>query len=54
MCESEVLDEKEGYLSIEVSEEELDLYDNLWKDETSPDIYLTLVEELPTLDEEEA
>ncbi|CAG8815657.1 4893_t:CDS:2, partial [Gigaspora margarita] len=51
--ESEELDEKKGYLSIEVSEDELNLYDNPWKNEISLAIYLILVEELPTLDEEE-
>ncbi|CAG8557976.1 6201_t:CDS:2 [Cetraspora pellucida] len=43
--ENEKLDEIDGYYTVKSSDNETDLYDNLWKDEVSPAIYLTLVEE---------
>ncbi|CAG8612631.1 16882_t:CDS:2 [Cetraspora pellucida] len=49
----EELDEIDGYYTVESLDDELDLYDNLWKDEVSPAIYLTLVEKVPDMKKEE-
>ncbi|CAG8639267.1 5147_t:CDS:2 [Cetraspora pellucida] len=44
--EDEQLDEIDKYYTVESSDDEIDLYSNLWKDEISLAIYLTLVEEV--------
>ncbi|CAG8690653.1 2746_t:CDS:2, partial [Gigaspora rosea] len=48
----EELNEIEEYYIVESSDEELEIYKNPWRSETSPAIYMTLVEELPILEVE--
>ncbi|CAG8449964.1 9700_t:CDS:2 [Scutellospora calospora] len=50
--EDEDLNKAEEYYTLELSEEDFNIYDNLWKDEVSSAIYLTIVEELPTQERE--
>ncbi|CAG8789562.1 1_t:CDS:1, partial [Cetraspora pellucida] len=46
--EDEELNKAEGYYMEKVLDKEDELYNNLWKDETSPAIYLTNIDELIT------
>ncbi|CAG8615893.1 12204_t:CDS:2, partial [Cetraspora pellucida] len=45
--------EAEGYYTEEAVEEPMDLFYNSWEESTSPALYLTNVEEMPTKDDDE-